>query len=61
MATTIVASATARAAAAAEYLEIHLAVCRSRRQGLCCSTCTELSGSYERLAARAGIQTREAA
>lgn len=48
-------------AAAAEYRDIHLAVCRSRRQGLCCSTCTELSERAERVLRRAAAQLAEAA
>jgi len=28
---------------APERYEIHAAVCRARRQGLCCSTCSELA------------------
>jgi hypothetical protein len=31
-----------RAARAIERFEIHDATCRARRQGLCCSTCSEL-------------------
>lgn len=37
---------------AVEYRDIHLAVCRYRRQGLCCSTCDDLAERVERLAAR---------
>jgi len=37
---------------AAEYLAIHLATCRARRQGLVCSTCTELAERAERIARR---------
>jgi hypothetical protein len=33
---------------AAERYEIHSAVCRARRQGLCCSTCTDLHERAER-------------
>lgn len=40
-------------AAAAELRDIHLAACRYRAQGLCCSTCSDLSGSYERAIRRA--------
>jgi len=61
MARSIVASAVARAAAAAEYRDIHLAACRYRRQGLVCSTCTELSERAERLAIRASVCVGEAA
>ena len=49
-----------RARAAAEYRDIHLAACRYRRQGLCCSTCTDLSERAERLAVTAQ-QTADAA
>lgn len=55
MATTIVH-------AIVEARDIHLAVCRHRRQGLACSACTELSeraGSY--LAAVAALRQTEAA
>jgi hypothetical protein len=52
MAQPIVAPAD-RARAAAEYRDIHLAACRYRRQGLVCSTCSDLS---ER-AARAEVAT----
>ena len=55
MTRSIVASAVARAAAAAEYAAIHLAVCRYCRQGLVCSTCSDLTERAERLAIRAGL------
>jgi hypothetical protein len=55
MAQTIVAAARA----AAEYRDIHLAACRYRRQGSCCSTCSALSERAERLAAR--LRVAEAA
>ena len=42
---------------AVERYEIHAAVCRARRQGLCCGTCSELA---ER-AARFGVVMGEAA
>ena len=32
-----------RATAAAEYRDIHFAVCRYRRQGLVCSNCSDLA------------------
>ena len=48
-------------AAAIEYRDIHEAACRYRRQGLVCSTCTELAERAERAIARAAAQKREAA
>ena len=56
MASTIVAPT------AAEYAAIHTAACRYRRQGLVCSTCSELTERAER-AIRAGVtvQIAEAA
>jgi len=46
----------------AESRDIHLAVCRARRQGLCCSTCTELTERAERALRRAAAaQLAEAA
>jgi hypothetical protein len=45
---------TDRAARALEAHEIHQAVCRYRRQGLVCSTCTELAECAYRLSERAG-------
>lgn len=33
---------------AVERYEIHLAVCRARRQGLSCSTCSDLAERAER-------------
>ena len=42
--------------AAAEYRDIHLAACRYRRQGLICSTCTEVVERAERLAARVPVE-----
>jgi len=39
-------------AQAVEYRDIHLAVCRYRRQGLCCSTCSDLTERVERIARR---------
>lgn len=48
-------------AAAAEYREIHFAVCRYRRQQLVCSTCTTLSERAERAIRRAAAQLAEAA
>jgi hypothetical protein len=42
MANTIVAQA-------AEYAAIHQAVCRSRKQGLCCSTCYLLADRVARI------------
>jgi hypothetical protein len=41
-------------AAAAEYAAIHLAVCRYRKQGLVCSTCSDVAERAERIAARHG-------
>jgi hypothetical protein len=46
--------------AAAEYRDIHLASCRYRRQGLACSTCTELADRAER-ANRASTSIADAA
>ena len=59
MASTIVAPT---AACAPEYRDIHVAACRNRRQGLVCSTCSELTERAER-AIRAGatVQIAEAA
>jgi len=45
----------------AEHRDIHLAVCRARRQGLVCSTCTALSERAERALRRAATQIVEAA
>jgi len=42
---------------AAEYAAIHAAVCRARRSGLACGTCSELA----ELAARSAVQLAEAA
>ena len=55
-------NATTTAAHAAEYAAIHAAACRCRRQGLVCSTCSELTERAER-AIRAGatVQIAEAA
>jgi tRNA G26 N,N-dimethylase Trm1 len=47
-------------AAALEAHAIHQAVCRARRQGLVCSTCTDLAERAER-AIRASAQIAEAA
>jgi hypothetical protein len=35
---------------AVERYEIHAAVCRARRQGLCCGTCSELAERAARFA-----------
>jgi hypothetical protein len=35
---------------AAEYAAIHLAMCRYRKQGLVCSTCSDLAERAEKLA-----------
>jgi hypothetical protein len=61
MATGIVAPALDRARAAAEHRDIHLAACRYRRQGLVCSTCTDLAERAERAARRASMSIAEAA
>lgn len=45
----------------AEYRDIHLAVCRARRQGLCCSVCTALSERAERALRRFATPIAEAA
>ena len=55
MTRSIVPAAADRGAAAAESRDIHLAVCRYRRQGLVCSTCTELSERAERAARRFAV------
>jgi hypothetical protein len=47
-------------AAAAELAAIHQASCRYRRQGLVCSTCSELAERAERVARRFGLQTEAA-
>jgi hypothetical protein len=39
---------TERARRAIERFEIHAAVCRARRQHLCCSTCSDLADSVTR-------------
>lgn len=44
------------ARAAVEYRDIHLVSCRYRRQGLVCSTCSELVDRAARLEARPGCQ-----
>jgi len=59
MATPSVAPVTA--ARAIEAHEIHQAVCRYRRQGLVCSTCSDLAERAERLAPRASVRVGEAA
>jgi hypothetical protein len=56
MAQRIVAPA---ARAAIECRDIHLAACRYRRQGLVCSTCSDLVERANRLAAR--LRVAEAA
>jgi hypothetical protein len=48
-------------ARAVEYRDIHLAVCRYRKQGLVCSTCSDLTERAERLARRFAAQSVEAA
>ena len=55
-------NATTTAARAGECRDIHLSACRYRRQGLVCSTCSELTERAER-AIRAGatVQIAEAA
>jgi len=35
-----------------EQLDIHLAVCRARKQGLCCSLCSDLAERAARVAAQ---------
>jgi len=42
---------------AAEYAAIHAAVCRARRSGLACGTCSEL----DERAARSAVRLAEAA
>lgn len=48
------AARTLRARRARELAEIHNACCRHRRQGLVCSTCTELNGRAEKLEENCG-------
>jgi transposase len=50
MNTTIVA-----AARALDALQIHLAACRYRRQGLACSTCSDVAMRAARFAARVQV------
>jgi hypothetical protein len=59
MATSIVASD--RAAVAIEQHQIHLAVCRYRRQGPVCSTCGDLAERAERAVAAAARQIERVA
>lgn len=47
-----------RAEKAREYAEIHRSACRYRRQGLVCSTCSELDERAARMAKRAGEVAR---
>lgn len=54
------ASTTVAAARALEAHEIHVAVCRYRRQGLCCSTCSDLSERARRAIARAAVVAQAA-
>lgn len=46
---------------AVERLQIHLAVCRARRAGLVCSTCSDFAESAERAMQRLAQFQREAA
>lgn len=48
-------------AARVERYHTHIAVCRYRRQGLACSTCSDFAESAERAAARLVILHREVA
>lgn len=43
-----VSPVTARARAAIEQAAIHRASCRARRQGLACSTCSDLAEAADR-------------
>ena len=54
-------SYSARVARVLEQHEIHNAVCRARKQGLCCSTCTELSERAARARRILAAQIAEAA
>jgi hypothetical protein len=51
----------AKLAAVIESALIHAAVCRYRRQELCCSTCTELDERAERAVARLAAEIAVAA
>lgn len=54
-------NATIVLAARIERHEIHQAVCRSRKQGLVCSTCTDFAESAARASRVLAAQLAEAA